>query len=257
MIFSNQNRIHGKERRIMTKLVCGISWSSLDGLDVVSSSPAMEISELLANVSVGEFIPWLSWIDSISRFKARVDKVAKELDEFLEGVIQGSLDAGQDQNGSRDNFLDILTKTYKDNTLGVSIDRDSIKGILVVKISLSLYLSIYPILHAWSLTYSILFLHNCMYLLDTTSTVLEWAMTELLRHPIIMNKLQNEVRGILNGKQNIADNDLEKMLLVKAVIASLSFFYPIFGPNNRPRCPNNGIQYSSRDNDHNQQLGNW
>ncbi|KAL2463745.1 Cytochrome [Forsythia ovata] len=53
---------------------------------------------------------------------------------------------------------------------------------------------------------------------DTTSTVLEWAMTELLRHPIIMDKLQNEVRGILNGKQNIADNDLEKMLLLKAVI---------------------------------------
>ncbi|KAL2492275.1 Uncharacterized protein Adt_27903 [Abeliophyllum distichum] len=104
MIFSNQNRIHGKERRIMTKLVCGISWSSLDGLDVVSSSPAISdtlLSELEALQS--ELDALSAELDHplvrVSRFKARVDKVAKELDEFLEGVIQGSLDAGQDQNG--------------------------------------------------------------------------------------------------------------------------------------------------------------
>ncbi|KAL2492451.1 Cytochrome [Abeliophyllum distichum] len=53
---------------------------------------------------------------------------------------------------------------------------------------------------------------------DTTSTTLEWAMTELLRHPMIMEKLQNEVRCIHNGKQNIADNDIEKMHFLKAVI---------------------------------------
>ncbi|KAL2491852.1 Cytochrome [Abeliophyllum distichum] len=156
-----------------------------------------EFSELVGNVTVGEFIPWLSWIDNVSGFKARVEKVAKELDEFLEEVVQGCLDAGQDLSGkavkneSTKNFLDILTTIYKDNTTGVSIERDSIKGILLDVFSGGT---------------------------DTTSTTLEWAMTELLRHPMIMEKLQNEVRGILNGKQNIADNDLEKMHFLKAVI---------------------------------------
>ncbi|CAI9753987.1 unnamed protein product [Fraxinus pennsylvanica] len=132
-----------------------------------------EFSELLANLSVGEFIPWLSWIERVSGFKARVDKVAKEIDEFLEEVIQGCLDAGQDlsgkavQNAKTENFLDILTTIYNDKTTGVSIHRDSIKGILVD-----------------------VFVGGT----DTTSTVLEWTMTELLRHPKIMTKLQNEVQ---------------------------------------------------------------
>lgn len=121
-----------------------------------------EFSELLANLSVGEFILWLSWIDRVSGFKARVDKVAKELDVFLEEVIQGCLNAGQDlsgkavQNASTENFLDILTTIYKDKTTGVSIHRDSIKGILVVKIALYLYMSIYLCLSfqtAWSIKY--------------------------------------------------------------------------------------------------------
>ncbi|CAA2974101.1 cytochrome P450 71A8-like [Olea europaea subsp. europaea] len=154
-----------------------------------------EISELVAKVSVGEFIPCLSWIERVSGFKARVNKAAKEFDEFLEEIIQGSLDAGQDlsgkENGSSENFLDILTAIYKENSIGISIDKDSIKGILVD-----------------------VFVGGT----DTTSTVLEWAMTELIRHPKIMNRLQNEVRGILNGKQNITDADLEKMYFLKAII---------------------------------------
>lgn len=45
---------------------------------------------------------------------------------------------------------------------------------------------------------------------DTSARFLEWAMTELLRHPSGMKKLQNE-RRILSGKQDIREDDLEKM----------------------------------------------
>lgn len=45
----------------------------------------------------------------------------------------------------------------------------------------------------------------------TTYTVLEWAMTRLLRHPRVLKKLQNEIAGIANGKHDIAESDLEKM----------------------------------------------
>lgn len=63
---------------------------------------------------------------------------------------------------------------------------------------------------------------------DTTSTVLEWVMTELLRHPSIMKKLQNEVREIVKDKQDVTDEDLEKMHYLKAVIKeTLRFHTPI------------------------------
>ncbi|KAK3033795.1 hypothetical protein RJ639_034366 [Escallonia herrerae] len=43
-------------------------------------------------------------------------------------------------------------------------------------------------------------------------------MAELLRHPKVMKKLQDEVREIARGKPNISGDDLEKMHYLKAVI---------------------------------------
>ena len=42
----------------------------------------------------------------------------------------------------------------------------------------------------------------------TTYTVLEWAMTELIRHPRVMNKLRNELMETANGKSHITESDL-------------------------------------------------
>ncbi|XP_022889899.1 cytochrome P450 71A8-like [Olea europaea var. sylvestris] len=164
-----------------------------------------EFLGLLGSINVGEFIPWLAWINRVNGFDARVDYVAKELDEFLEGVIEEHLKNGVEnpsgKDESKENFVDILLRIYKDNNTGVSIDRDSIKSIILDVFSAGT---------------------------DTTSTVLEWGMTELLRHPIVMKKLQNEVRGILNGKQDVTDADLEKMHYLKAVVKeTLRYHTPI------------------------------
>lgn len=61
---------------------------------------------------------------------------------------------------------------------------------------------------------------------DTTYTVLEWAMTELLRHPSIMRKLQNEVRRIVGNKSQITENDLVDMRYLKAVIKETLRLHP-------------------------------
>ncbi|GMN26428.1 hypothetical protein TIFTF001_049295 [Ficus carica] len=53
---------------------------------------------------------------------------------------------------------------------------------------------------------------------DTTYKVLEWAMTELLRHPRILKKLQEEVTEIAKGKPDISESDQDKMPYLKATI---------------------------------------
>ena len=60
---------------------------------------------------------------------------------------------------------------------------------------------------------------------DTIYTTLEWAVTELLRHPKAMKELQNEVRGISKGQQ-ITENDSEKMYYLKAVIKETFRLHP-------------------------------
>ncbi|KAJ9559885.1 hypothetical protein OSB04_005045 [Centaurea solstitialis] len=39
-------------------------------------------------LSVGSYIPWLSWIDRLSGLEGRAKKVAKDIDTFLESVIE-------------------------------------------------------------------------------------------------------------------------------------------------------------------------
>jgi cytochrome P450 len=53
---------------------------------------------------------------------------------------------------------------------------------------------------------------------DTTHTALEWTMTELLKHPEVMKKEQDEIRRITGSKISVTQDDVEKTLYLKAVI---------------------------------------
>lgn len=53
---------------------------------------------------------------------------------------------------------------------------------------------------------------------DTKATTLEWAMSELMRNPEVMNKAQIEVREALKGKAGVEDGDVEKLSYLKMVI---------------------------------------
>lgn len=61
---------------------------------------------------------------------------------------------------------------------------------------------------------------------DTTYTILEWTMTELIRHPHVMKKAQNEMREIIGSKTHISEDDLEKMRYLKAVIKESFRLHP-------------------------------
>lgn len=87
-----------------------------------------EVLELMGNLSIGEYIPWLWWINYVNGFDNRVDKVAKEIDDFLELVIQEQhlneeLRSGDPVKDGAKNFVDILLGIYKDNQTGASINR--------------------------------------------------------------------------------------------------------------------------------------
>ncbi|KAG5007200.1 hypothetical protein JHK85_025742 [Glycine max] len=61
---------------------------------------------------------------------------------------------------------------------------------------------------------------------ETTSTILEWIMTEILRHPIVMHKLQGEVRNVVRGKHHISEEDLINMHYLMAVIKETFRLHP-------------------------------
>ncbi|KAI3454400.1 hypothetical protein Pfo_011063 [Paulownia fortunei] len=158
-----------------------------------------EAVELLGTSCVGDYIPWLAWISRVSGLDAKVVKLAKEFDEFLESVVE---EHRSKKNGERargdsrseatgSDFVDILLEIQRENKDSSPIENDAIKAI------------IFDMFAAGT---------------DTTHSALEWIMAELLRHPNTMEKLQKEVREVAGGKEEITGDDLEKMHYLKAVI---------------------------------------
>lgn len=46
---------------------------------------------------------------------------------------------------------------------------------------------------------------------DTSYTLMEWVMTEHLRHRECLNKLQEEVRTICKGRSSVLEEDIQDM----------------------------------------------
>lgn len=54
--------------------------------------------------------------------------------------------------------------------------------------------------------------------IDTTATVLEWTMSEIMRHPEVKKKVQAEVRMVFKNKSTIDELGLHQLKYMNAVI---------------------------------------
>ncbi|KAI3763119.1 hypothetical protein L1987_53569 [Smallanthus sonchifolius] len=126
------------------------------------------------------------------RFSLVVDLVTLN-DELLEGVIEEHVNKLKD-GGAKDDevkdFVDIFLDVQKENTTGFTLHRDSLKAVL---------------LDVFAGT-------------ESTFASLEWAMSELVRNPRIMKKLQQEATEVAQGRSTISEDDLKNMPYLKAVM---------------------------------------
>lgn len=98
---------------------------------------------LLGYFNVGDYISWLEWINHIIGMEAKVKRVAKGLDKYLEKIVEEGIkrlekrvsNEGEGEEGKGQlSFVDVLLEVQKENATGFSIDRDSIKAIILVKV---------------------------------------------------------------------------------------------------------------------------
>ena len=120
---------------VMCRIALGSKYSGEEGGRKINELLA-RIVELMGMNHVGDSIPWLGWINWANGLDAKADKVAKEMDEFLEGVVQERIE--RDKRESHDcgeegqDFLDILLEIQKDNIAGAPVHRDTVKALILV-----------------------------------------------------------------------------------------------------------------------------
>ncbi|KAH0695202.1 hypothetical protein KY285_022299 [Solanum tuberosum] len=54
--------------------------------------------------------------------------------------------------------------------------------------------------------------------MDTTASTAEWILTELLRHPQVMKKLQNELQEVVGLERMVEESDLENLNYLNMVV---------------------------------------
>ncbi|KAL8457999.1 hypothetical protein ACS0TY_035755 [Phlomoides rotata] len=177
-------------------VVCRVAFGRKYGEDGEGRKFKMMLEEfmvLLGTFNVGDYVPWLTWINKINGLDKKVEKVAKQLDEFFEGVILEHRERKQDKFGDDLilDLVDILLEFQRENEGSSPVEDDTIKAVV-----------------------QDMFAGGT----DTTSTALEWTMAELIRNPRAMEILKTEVRQVAGHEQEINEQDVEKMAYLKAVI---------------------------------------
>ncbi|GER56760.1 cytochrome P450 [Striga asiatica] len=190
---------------ILCRVVLGRKYSNENREEYEKFKVLGEFAELLGAISWGDYIPWLSWINRVNGLNAKVERVAKQYDSFLENVIQEHKEnegrKHDDDDGELD-FVDILLELQRKNENGFLVEDETIKALILDMFGAGT---------------------------DTTELTLVWVLTELIKNPRTTKILQNEVKNIAENKKGIIDeSDLDKMPYLKATIKeSLRLHTPV------------------------------
>ncbi|CAL9231485.1 unnamed protein product [Arabidopsis halleri] len=149
---------------------------------------------------VGEYpIRHWAWIDKIRGLNDKTEEVSKNFGDLMDQVVQEHLDS---KDKPTMDLVDILLSFERQNKDGIEIRRSDIKFIILD-----------------------MFLGGTA----TTYALLEWTMTELIRHPECMKKLQDEIRGdATNLNIYRSQEEVEDMKYLKAVIKEGLRLHPPF-----------------------------
>ncbi|MED6157117.1 hypothetical protein PIB30_020273 [Stylosanthes scabra] len=156
-------------------------------------------SETMGGFDLADLFPSLKHIHLITGMKAKLEDMHKKLDNILDKIVKEHQENISHDHKGEENLIDVLLRLQQSSNLEVPITVNNIKAV------------IWDIFGGGT---------------DTSATVLEWTMSELMKNPRVMEKAQNEIREAIKGKETIKESDLHKLSYLKAVIKESMRLHP-------------------------------
>ncbi|CAL4914505.1 unnamed protein product [Urochloa decumbens] len=152
-------------------------------------------------LNVGDMIPWLGWLDPQGYVK-RMKRSAKVFDRFLEHVLDEHNERRRREGGEfvAMDMVDVLLELADDPNLEVPIERDGVKGFTLDLISGGT---------------------------DTSSVTVEWAMSELLRNPVVLAKATEELVRVIGRDRLVAEEDIPNLPYMEAIVKETMRLHPV------------------------------
>ncbi|XP_057457732.1 cytochrome P450 CYP736A12-like [Lotus japonicus] len=182
---------------VVQKMIWGPS--NIENFDV--KRLVHDVLHLMGVFDVGDYIPWVGAFD-LQGLVRKFKKAHEEFDQMLEQIIkdhEAPSRLSDQKNGQSIDFTDTLLSHMKQSKDKHIINKTNLKAILLDIIIGSL---------------------------DTTIMTTDWAMSELLRHPKAMTKLQDELKNVVGMGRVVEEDDIPKLPYLNMVVKETFRIHP-------------------------------
>nr|GMD80214.1 cytochrome P450 CYP82D47-like [Ipomoea batatas] len=182
---------------IMIRMLFGLGYH--DGGSQASETIS-RFFELMDVTPVGEFVPWLRWLDIGGHEKA-IRETAKDMDGVMEAWLQEHKRKRSSKPKEEEDFMDALLSHFDaDNDIPKDFDPDTI-----VKAT-------------------------CMAVLgaatDTTALTLTWALSLILNNPSTLEKIRGELDIHVGKERQVEESDINNLIYLQALVKETLRLYP-------------------------------
>nr|AVM80402.1 flavonoid 3'hydroxylase [Euphorbia pulcherrima] len=162
-------------------------------------SMVVELMRLAGVFNIGDFIPALEWLD-LQRVAAKMKKLHKRFDAFLTEIVEEhKSNKGESTHRDMLTTLISLKEEEADDGEGGKITDTEIKALLLNMFAAGT---------------------------DTTSSTVEWAIAELIRHPKILTKLRRELDSVVGADCLVTELDITQLPYLQAVVKETFRLHP-------------------------------
>ncbi|CAD6333615.1 unnamed protein product [Miscanthus lutarioriparius] len=165
----------------------------------------LEVLEVGGVLNVGDFVPALRWLDP-QGVVGRMKKLHRRFDDMMNGIIADSRKARATPAAGEESkdLLGLLLSMVEDERPSAGGDEVRITETDVKALILNLFVAG----------------------TDTTSTIVEWSLAELIRHPDILRQAQEELDAVVGRGRLVTESDLRHLTFFNAVIKETFRLHP-------------------------------
>ncbi|XP_042391707.1 alpha-humulene 10-hydroxylase-like [Zingiber officinale] len=158
-----------------------------------------EVVIMSSGFSVGDLFPSLKVVDVLTGFSAQLIKYHKKLDVVLDEIIKEH-QMNRDR-GEQEDLIDVLLRLKDEGNLEVPISFGNIKAVAIDMFAGGT---------------------------DSTASLIEWAMSELMLRPSTLERAQKEVREAMKDKGYIEETDVPQFNYIHQVVKETLRLHPPF-----------------------------
>ncbi|GLJ22391.1 hypothetical protein SUGI_0421480 [Cryptomeria japonica] len=159
---------------------------------------AAEVATLMGEVNIGEFVPYLDWMD-LQGVKRRMKKLHNSFDGVVKKIIEEHQQRRREfhKESETKDIIDVLLEM--ESLDGREITEENIKAIVFDMFVAGV---------------------------ESTSTTLGWVMSLVIKNTVVAKKMQEEIESVVGRERIVNEDDVVSMEYVQCVVKETLRLYP-------------------------------